>query len=474
MMNNRIKRVFCVLLASGLLLGTSGCTDKKQTVAVEPMEAEEVNTLTFAATGGEDVMPIAGYFGPADSTYSYEGEKQPNFITDEYFQMIEESGINLLNHSYVDYESQPENVIKLLKLGEKYHLGICVNDSAIVGPYAEDTMPVKNMSDRINEYGNYPAFCGLYVVDEPQWAGFHLGDGSRTVDMYAPILKNLSELGIYGYANAVPDNGHSGKDEFYDDYLDYFIESGNLPYLSYDSYVWDRTAGHEVTNYFYNLSMIRDRAQAHGIPFWVFIQAGSQWNDAQSRFDSELPYYPNEKQFQWTVNVNLAYGAQGLQYFTLFQPNYFSWAESEPFDFRRNGMIGAWGNKNEWYYYAQTVNKQVAAVDHVLMHAKNKGVIVTGDKAKEDNIYSSCLLEGDSWRELTGVEGDVMIGCFNYQGKTALYVVNYDYEYAQDVTLHFNENHNVTVVYDAETSHVSAKDLTLPMQAGHGALIVFD
>ena len=67
-----------------------------------------------------------------------------------------------------------------------------------------------------------------------------------------------------------------------------------------------------------------------------------------------------------------------------------------------------------------------------------------------------------------------MIGCFNYQGKTALYVVNYDYEYAQDITLHFNEKQNVTVVYDAETSHVSAKDLTLPMQAGHGALIVFD
>lgn len=200
----------------------------------------------------------------------------------------------------------------------------------------------------------------------------------------------------------------------------------------------------------------------------------TSWNDDFSRFDSEVPYYPNDAQFQWNVNVNLAYGAQGIQYFSLFQPYYFAWAESEPFDFQRNGMFGAWGNKNEWYYYAQEANKQIAAVDEVLMNAKNKGVIVTGKQAIQDNTESECIMEGDSWRELVGVDGDSMIGCFNYQGKTALYVVNYDYEYAQDITLHFNEQHDVTVIYDAQTSHYSAKDLTLPMQAGHGALVVFD
>ena len=108
------------------------------------------------------------------------------------------------------------------------------------------------------------------------------------------------------------------------------------------------------------------------------------------------------------------------------------------------------------------------------MNAKNKGVIITGKQALLDNAESVCIMEGDSWRELTGVDGDSMIGCFNYQGKTALYVVNYDYEYAQNITLHFNDTHNVTVTYDAKSSHVRTDELTLTMQAGRGALVVFE
>lgn len=464
-----MRRILSVLLAGALAVGLLGCAKETEKVVVEPMEAEEVNTLTFATTGGEDVMPIAVYYGPMSSTYSYSGEKQPDFITDEWFKIIADSGINLINHSYTDYASQTKSAIKMLELGEKYGLGICVYDANVLD---NKEMSLTQLSDRISEYSDYPAFAGLYIVDEPQWAEFYLGDGTRTIDHYAPILQKLAQLGVYGYANALPDYGQTNKGDNYDDYLKYFIENCNLPYLSYDSYIWDE--GHTMENYFYNLSTVRECAQAYDIPFWTFIQTGSQWNDGMTRFDSKTPYYPNEKQFQWNVNVNLAYGAQGMQYFTLFQPYYFAWAESEPFDFNRNGMIGAWGNLNEWYFYVQNVNKQIAAVDEVLMHSKNKGVIVTSEQAKLDNISSTCIIEGEAWRELVSVDGDAMIGCFNYQGKTALYVVNYDYEYAQNITLHFNDTHNVSVTYEAETTYESTDELTLTMQAGRGALVVFD
>lgn len=466
---NKIKRILCVLLAGAIAVVSWGCDN--QTVKVEPMEIEEVNTLTFDAIGGKDVMPIGAYYGPMDSTYSYEGEKQPNFITGEYFKEIAESGINLLNHSYTDYETQPQNVIKMMELGEKYNMGVFVYDSTVAGPYGDATISVESMSKRVNEYANYPAFCGVYVVDEPQWTQFHPGDGTRTIELYAPVCQNLKELGVNVYANALHAVG-SNKKDYFDDYLNAMIEQFELNYLSYDSYVWDK--GRSTRDYFWCLSEVRKAAQEHNLPFWVYVQTGSQWNDDFSRFDSEVPYYPNDAQFQWNVNVNLAYGAQGIQYFSLFQPYYFAWAESEPFDFQRNGMFGAWGNKNEWYYYAQVANRQIAAVDEVLMNAKNKGVIVTGKQAIQDNAESNCIMEGDSWRELVGVDGDSMIGCFNYQGKSALYVVNYDWEYAQDITLHFNDKQNVTVIYDGETEHYRAKNLTLPMQAGYGALVVFD
>ena len=83
-------------------------------------------------------------------------------------------------------------------------------------------------------------------------------------------------------------------------------------------------------------------------------------------------------------------------------------------------------------------------------------------------------IEGNSWRELASITGDAIVGCFNYQGKTALYVVNYDTEYAQKIPLTFQDTYNIKVVQDAKESYVKADQLTLDMKAGDGVLLVFE
>ena len=132
------------------------------------------------------------------------------------------------------------------------------------------------------------------------------------------------------------------------------------------------------------------------------------------------------------------------------------------------------GNKNRWFYYIQGVNKQIAAVDEVLMNSVNKGMIATGKEAIEANAYSDYMLDGDSWRELTGVEGDTLIGCFNYQGRSAFYVVNYDYEYAQKITLNFADNYDMSVVQNAKETYINTKRLELTMAPGEGVLMVIE
>ena len=39
-------------------------------------------------------------------------------------------------------------------------------------------------------------------------------------------------------------------------------------------------------NWFQNLSIIRDNAEEAGSPYWTFIQAGAQWNDAKEKIDA--------------------------------------------------------------------------------------------------------------------------------------------------------------------------------------------
>ena len=97
------------------------------------------------------------------------------------------------------------------------------------------------------------------------------------------------------------------------------------------------------------------------------------------------------------------------------------------------------------------------------------------DLVKENYVDPSKLfIEGTSWRELEDVKGNALIGCFNYQGKTALYVVNYEYNYAQKIDLKFVKECNVKVVQAAETSYVKTDNLVLDMPAGDGVLLVFE
>ena len=84
------------------------------------------------------------------------------------------------------------------------------------------------------------------------------------------------------------------------------------------------------------------------------------------------------------------------------------------------------------------------------------------------------MFEGDSWRELKSVEGNAMIGCFNYQGKTALYVTNFEEAYAQKVTLNLQGTYNLSVTQGTDVSYIRTNELELDLKAGEGVLVVFD
>ena len=121
--------------------------------------------------------------------------------------------------------------------------------------------------------------------------------------------------------------------------------------------------------------------------------------------------------------------------------------------------------------------KQIQAVDEVLMNSVNKGVLACGEEAVNDLKLTkdyNVLLGGTSWRELKSVKGDALIGCFNYQGKTALYVVNYSRDYAQKLELAFWEPYDVTVIQDGETRELHGDGMILNLLAGDAALLVFE
>ena len=476
-MKHRIfSRSICIVLCGAMLLSLIGCQSKEtaknqssgnETVKIEPMEVEEVDVVGFDFLGGTNVMPIGGFYGPMPSSKSINGIAMPDYITDEYFKMIADCGVNLITYSLTNYNKTPEYAIKMLELGEKYGVGITVTDGGI--STKKEDLTLEKVDENVNEYIDYPAFCGVYVIDEPGSATYP-GPSGILISEVARKMNLLGELGVWTYGNLLPCYNASYRDK-YEDYVEEWLSTCDAKMLLWDHYVHDE--GVQKIDYFYSLSFGREKAAKYDIPFWVFIQAGTHWTAGSHREDTE-DYYPNEAQFMWNVNTSLAYGAKGLAYFPLLQPDYFAPAASKPYDFERNGLIGASGNKNRWWYYAQNMNKQVAAVDEVLMNSVNKGVIVTSDQAKKDNADSSCIIEGKAWRELTNIKGETMVGCFNYKGKSAYYVVNYNMEYAQHITLEFYDDCNFTVIQNAETSKLQGNGIELTMDPGEGVLVVME
>lgn len=469
-MIKKLKRVLVMGLVIVMLFSVCSCANQKE-ATIQPMEEEEVQAVSFDFLGGQDVMPISGFYGPYPSSVSEEGLSFPSYFTDEIFSAISECGVNLIHHSYTDYNTSPELATQMLDLGEKYNIGIYVYDSAICQPTPASVASVELIDERLNLYGDHPAFCGLYGVDEPGTTYFHPTENkTRDISTYAPLFQNLRKMDVVAYGNVHP-VWHEVDRENYNKMLEEYCSSCTPYYLAFDHYVWDKERTKK--GWFYNLDVIRQYAEKYEIPFWTYIQAGSQWNDAAAKFDSE-ELFPTEGQMTWNVNISLAYGTKGIKYFPLIQPIFFAYAESTDYDFQRNGLLGAWGNKTQWWYYAKNINKQIAAVDHVLMNSVNKGVLVFGQSAIEDTEGLEFIMKETSWRELASVEGNAVVGCFNYHGKTALYVVNYEENYAQKVTLNLQDSYNVTITQNAEISRLNTKSLELDMQPGDGVLVVFD
>lgn len=97
-------------------------------------------------------------------------------------------------------------------------------------------------------------------------------------------------------------------------------------------------------------------------------------------------------------------------------------------------------------------------------------VIVAGDTPCVH--YGKDLLK--TYRDLTGVTGNALVGCFDYNGKTALYVVNNSITEEGKINLTFAHKYNFEVIQDAVSRTENGDSLTLDLGIDEGALVVLE
>ena len=201
---------------------------------------------------------------------------------------------------------------------------------------------------------DHPALFGYSLGDEPNNARFpvlaDMADRLRSVDPDHVIYVNL-------FPNYAPDEVLGST---YPEHVRKYIEEVRPPLVSFDFYPVTEDGIRE--RWWENLEVISRESAAAGLPFWAF-----------ARSTSHKPYpIPTMASLRLQCYTDLAYGAQGLQYFTYWNPVPGTW------DFH-DAPIDLDGNRTPVYDLVKAMNAELQARADIFVGDKVLQVRHTGE-----------------------------------------------------------------------------------------------
>ncbi|MFC5406239.1 beta-galactosidase [Cohnella soli] len=316
-----------------------------------------------------------------------------------------------------EIEHGEETVAKALDCAQANGLKYLVNDPRVKNLGVTE---LSAMEPLISRFSSHPAYLGHLFFDEP---------GADQFERLAALARSYESCAPDGlaYVNLLPDyaSAQQLRTATYADHVEQFLLTFKPKALSYDYYPL-RMNGSVKATYFSNLWTVREACHLHQVPFWVFIQALS-YNGTHRE--------PNEAEIRWQVNMSLAFGAKGIQYFTYWTPDA---ANGETFE---KALIGKDGAKTSTYWNVQRVNDEVAIVGPILQSLQSEGLLVSGETpAGVERVMQS-------FGSVVSLEGDPAIaGCFSSDNHPhSIFVVNRDYSQPADSVIVFDDNRQLTI-----------------------------
>jgi hypothetical protein len=273
-------------------------------------------------------IPIIAWSGiPAEET------------TVEKFTELKEMGITVNLCNYPDAESMKKAIDLAQKVGIRM-----ITSCPELKTDCENT---------VKRFRNHPALAGYFLRDEPIQKDFaELGEWVKkikTIDSNHFCFVNL-------IAAIHPTKTEALGTKSYADYIRTFAETVPVQQISYDFYPVLNEGIHE--RWYEGLEIVANEAKKLDLPFWAFALASSY---------NELHPEPTIPALRLQMFSNLAYGAQGLEY--------WSYRMSQGL---RSAPIGSDGKRTVFYDRIKQVNSEIQALAGVFSEAKVVSVNHTG------------------------------------------------------------------------------------------------
>lgn len=297
--------------------------------------------------------------------------------TVERFQEMREAGFN---HSFSGYANADE-VQKALDVALKTGIKLI-----ITCPELATTPEVI-----VKRFMKHRALAGYYLKDEPS------SDEFANLGAWAKRIQAIDNE-HFCYLNLLPTYASLDqlKSQSYRDHVQHYIREVPTQVLSFDHYpVIEGKQGLTLReDYYENLEIFSDESRKASKPFWAFSLAVAH-----------APYpIPDLAQMRLQMFSNLAYGAQGLQYFTYWTPG-----KNPHWNFH-HGPIGLDGKRTDVYDKVKELNREIHTLAAIFNGAKVLQVRHTGTYIPPSTTRLTTLPAKVSKLEVTPAEGSKQAG----------------------------------------------------------------
>ncbi len=283
-------------------------------------------------------------------------------------------------------------------------------------------------------FKNHPALEGYYLGDEPDRSKFE-----ELADLSKKLL--AADKNHYSFVNLYP-NINSNQKKFgtrdYKEYVDTFDKMFPAPYLSFDFY--PVTDGKIHLRWYENLEFFAAKYKAEGRPYWAFALTTSylaysddsgqpSLNDFYQLYKTYNPEkifvhdIPTLPELRLQIFANLAYGAQGIEYWS----------------FRGYGSpLDASGKRTIVYDKLRQVSTEIQNLSGVFMGAKVISIGQTGTDIPNGTKRLAKLPAPVKVLETVG-EGAI-VSVLENRNNTFLVIVNRDFKQSMKLILEVDDS----------------------------------
>ena len=299
---------------------------------------------------------------------------QPYAQTEQHIKELAECGIELI----VCLAPKDRTVLDLL---EKYGVGCIL--SGIFPPWWGGNGSKAGQMHQINdflryqkaleEFSDHPAVWGIDIGDEPSALDFEY------LNSIAQLL-NASPFELVPYLNLYPNYAAVSQNSdgealnqlgtaSYAEYIERYVQEVDLPYLSYDFYLYPQTKNHNVAKMMENFRIVSDACRKSGKDFWYIPQVNDRRPDAEP---------PSLNMLRYQSYIALCFGATVINWACYTGGWWF------------HNVLDLQGNKTEQYEKLKSMNRELRIIGERYMQYRTVSTHLVGF---EEEIASLGLAE---------------------------------------------------------------------------------